>query len=267
MHETLIRDFAMDGRVAVVTGAGSGIGQEAACVLAEAGADLVLADINADGLAETARLVRERGRTAAPLPVDIADRSAVDDLADAAVQALGKVDAWVNGAGILHPFAILEAEEATLDRLLNINLKGTYWGCAAAGRVMKPRGGGAIVNISSAAADNPVAALSGYAMTKASINMLTRTAAVEFGSFNCRVNAIAPGFVETALVAGAYCDEQGRIDPERREAFLRDRAAATPLGTTGRPRDIALAILYLVSDASRFVTGQVLRPNGGVVMP
>ena len=132
---------------------------------------------------------------------------------------------------------------------------------------MMPQGGGSIVNISSAAADNPTAMLSAYAISKAGLNMLTRTAAVEFGAFGCRVNAIAPGFIETPMVSSEYLDSDGQIDPRRREDFLRARAQATALGITGRPRDIALAALYLASDASRFVTGQVLRPNGGLVMP
>ena len=96
--------------------------------------------------------------------------------------------------------------------------------------------------------------------------MLTRSAAVEFGAFHCRVNAIAPGFIETPMVASAYLDSDGHIDPAQREEFLRARAKATPLGITGRPRDVAHAALYLASDLSRFVTGQVLRANGGLVM-
>lgn len=266
MHELLIEEFAMSGRVAVITGAGSGIGQETARVFSQAGASVVLADVNEAGMAATAALVEMIGGTATTHVTNVANRAEVEALADAALQAGGRLDAWVNGAGVLGAFAILDVDETEFDRILTTNLKGQYWGCAAAGRVMQSLGGGSIVNISSAAADNPTATLSAYAISKAGVNMLTRTAAVEFSAFNCRVNAIAPGFVETAMGASAYTDSDGKIDPERREEFLRARARATPLGITGRPRDIALAALYLASDASRFVTGQVLRANGGLVM-
>ena len=198
--------------------------------------------------------------------VNVAHRAEVEALADLTIRERGRLDAWVNAAGITSAFSIIEAEEAEIDRLFAANLKGQYWGCSAAGRVMKPLGGGAIVNISSAAADNPKEMLSAYAISKAGVNMLTWVAAMEFGAFHCRVNAIAPGFIETPMVATVYQDSDGQIDPALREAFLRDRARATPLGLTGRPRDITLAALYLASDSSRFVTGQVLRANGGLVM-
>ena len=266
VHQNLVEDFAMAGCVVVITGAGAGIGQETARVFSQAGASVVLADVNEAGLANTVALVEAIGGTASSHVTNVAKRHDMEALADAALQRGGRLDAWVNGAGILDTFPILDVDEGRLDRILATNLKGQYWGCAAAGRVMRSLGGGSIVNITSAAADNPTAALSAYAISKAGVNMLTRAAAIEFSAFNCRVNAIAPGYIETAMSASAYTDGDGRIDPERREEFLRARAKAVPLGITGRPRDIALAALYLASDASRFVTGQVLRANGGLVM-
>jgi len=266
MHQQLIEEFALRDRVAVITGAASGIGQETARVFAQAGALVVLADVDEAGLAATAAMVEAIGGESATHVTNVANRAEVDALAEMTCRQRGRLDAWINAAGILTSFSILDAEEAEIDRLLATNLKGQYWGCAAAGRAMKRLGGGAIVNISSAAADNPTADLSAYAISKAGVNMLTRAAAVEFGAFHCRVNAIAPGFIETPMVATAYRDRAGAIDNVRREEFLRARAKATPLGITGRPRDVALAALYLASDLSRFVTGQVLRANGGLVM-
>jgi 3-oxoacyl-[acyl-carrier protein] reductase len=266
VDKDLAREFDLSGRVAVVTGAASGIGREAARVLAQAGARLVIADIDADGLAETVASIEALGGTAIPRRTDVSSRQDVEALADTAVLA-GEVHAWVNVAGILAGRPILEQEETELDRVLAINLKGAYWGCAAAARVMKPHGGGAIVNIASAGGDMPVPGFSVYAISKGGVNMLTRTAAAEFGPLGIRVNSVAPGYIETPMVSYAYRNPDGSVDEARRDDMRRRRSEGTPLGLVGRPRDIALAILYLVSDATRFMTGQVLRPNGGVVMP
>ncbi len=266
MHPSLIEDCSLSGRVAVITGAASGIGQETARLFAQAGALVVLADLEEVGLDATAAMVVEIGGEVVSQVANVVHRAEIEALADLAFAQRGRLDVWVNAAGILTDFAILDAEEAEIDRLFATNLKGQYWGCAAAGRVMQRQGGGSIVNISSAAADNPKPMLSAYSISKAGVNMLTQSAAVEFGAFHCRVNAIAPGFIETPMVASAWLDSEGQIDAVQREEFLRARAAATPIGLTGRPRDIAHAALYLASDASRFVTGQVLRVNGGLVM-
>jgi 3-oxoacyl-[acyl-carrier protein] reductase len=128
-------------------------------------------------------------------------------------------------------------------------------------------GSGSIINFSSSGADSPVPGLSLYSMTKSAVNMLTRTVAKEYGVYGIRANAIAPGWVETPMGTHGFRDASGAIDAAKREEGLRQRAMASPLGIVGTPRDIALAVLYLASDASRFMTGQVIRPNGGVSMP
>ncbi len=267
MNEALIRSFSLAGRAAVITGAASGIGRETAQVLAQAGANVVIADIDATGLGATAALVESAGGRVLIVRADVAQRSDVDALADKAVRAMGCVDIWVNAAGVLIDVPVLQAAEAEVERLLAINLKGVYWGCAAAGRVMQQPGRGCIVNVSSGGGESAVPGLSIYSMTKAAVNMLTKTVAKEFGAFGVRANAVAPGFVETPMVEIRYRDENGEINTGLREQVLRQRAQSSPMGLTGTPRDIALAILYLASDASRFVTGQILRPNGGVAMP
>jgi 3-oxoacyl-[acyl-carrier protein] reductase len=266
MHRDLVREFDLDRRVVVITGAASGIGREAARVLAQAGARLVLADLNEAGLAETVAVVEATGGVASALRIDVARRAEVEALADAA-GGVGPVGGWVNAAGILAGQPILGQGEEELERLLAINLKGTYWGCAAAARIMTPHGAGAIVNLASAGADMPVPGFSVYGITKSGVNQLTRTAAAEFGPLGIRVNSVAPGYVDTPMVAYAYRNPDGSIDHAKADDMRRRRAEGTPLGLVGQPRDIALAIFYLLSDASRFVTGQVLRPNGGVVMP
>lgn len=267
MHEDLISSFALDGMTAVVTGAASGIGRETARILAQAGAVPVIADVDEAGLSETAAMVGEAGVTAEVCRTNVANRTEVNDLASLALRKTGRIDIWVNVAGVIVSRPIMEAEETDLDRVIGINLKGVYWGCAAAGRAMKDAGKGTIVNMSSGGGESPVEGLSIYSMTKAGVNMLTRTAAKEFGPFGIRVNAIAPGWIDTPMGTHSFRDETGAVDPEKLEVGLRSRAQASPLGLTGTPRDIALAVLYLTSDASRFVTGQILRPNGGVAMP
>jgi 3-oxoacyl-[acyl-carrier protein] reductase len=267
MHEELERAFSLEGRSAVVTGAGSGIGRETARTFAQAGAGLVIADVDAAGLEATADAVRALGAEVVVQRTDVAVRGEVDALAEAAVTRLGRLDVWANCAGILTNSPVLEETEERLDRLLAVNLKGTYWGCAAAGRAMQARGAGSIVNISSGGADSAAPTNGSYALTKAAVNMLTRTCAKEFGAFGVRVNAIAPGWIETGMTAYRFKNAAGAFDNATRDAALEMLSKASPLGLTGVPRDIALAMLYLASDASRFVTGQVLRPNGGVAMP
>jgi 3-oxoacyl-[acyl-carrier protein] reductase len=263
----LTGEFALGGRAAVVTGAASGIGRETALVLARAGANLAIADIDEPGLAQTADLIAGTGAQVLVLRADVASRPDIDALGAAAVANWGGIDVWVNVAGVILRKAILDAEEADLDRLLGINLKGTYWGCAAAARAMRETGTGSIVNISSGGGESPVPELSIYSMTKAGVNMLTRSAAKEFGPLGIRVNAVAPGWVDTPMGLHSFQDESGRVSPEHYQAALSSRAAASPLGLTGTPHDIALAALFLASNASRFITGQIIRPNGGVAMP
>lgn len=267
MPENALGSFAVNGRIAVITGAASGIGRETARVLAEAGARVVVSDIDEKGLAQTAALVEQAGGHALSMRANVARRGEIDALAACARAQLGGPDIWVNCAGTILSRPILDTAEEEVDRLIAINLKGVYWGCAAAGRAMRDKGGGSIINISSGGGESPAPGLSIYSMTKAAVNMLTRTVAKEFGPYGIRANAVAPGWVDTPMGLHGFRDEAGAVSPERREEALQSRASVSPLGLTGTPRDIALAVLYLASDASRFVTGQILRPNGGVAMP
>lgn len=263
MHPRIEKIFSLEGRVAAVTGAASGIGREAAVIFAQAGAHVVIADIDRSGLEQTAELIGSRVTT---VPTDIARRSEVDVLAATALAINNRIDVWANVAGILKQFNVIDANEADLDQIIAVNLKGTYWGCAAAGRAMADRRGGSIINISSNGGDTSPAGLSGYAMTKAGVNALTRALARELGPQGVRANTVAPGFVETPMASQRYMSEDGRLDDALWRQALVQRRAASPLGLGGEPSDIAYAMLYLASDASRFVTGQIIRPNGGVFM-
>jgi 3-oxoacyl-[acyl-carrier protein] reductase len=267
MHPQLLREFSLAGRVAVVTGAGSGIGRETAHVLAQAGATLVLADINGGGLAETRELIETDGGSAVEHLADVTQRAAIDALAEDTAAKFGRLDIWINSAGVIVVVPIVDATEEQINQVIAVNLKGVYAGCAAAGRVMQRARRGAIINVSSGGAESAVPGLSIYSMTKAAVNMLTKTSAKELGAHGIRVNAVAPGWVDTPMGTHGFRNAKGEVDPIKRAEGVRLREQVSPLGITGTPRDIGLAILYLVSDASRFVTGQIVRPNGGVAMP
>ncbi len=184
-----------------------------------------------------------------------------------AVSVLGRLDVMANIAGIILQAAVVDFEDDAFDHIMAVNLKGVFHGCRAAARVMSAQGSGSIVNMASAAIDAPSPGLAGYGMAKAAVVQLTRVLATEVGPSGVRVNAVAPGFVETAMTSRRFTAQDGSVDESQRRGVLDAVARSTPLRTVGRPEDIAHAVLYLASDASRFVTGQILRPNGGVAMP
>ena len=266
MHEELDAAFGLRGRVAVVTGGASGIGRQAAITFAQAGATVVVADVDATGLAETVSLVADLGGRADALVVDVTRQIEVDGLAEYAFVTHDRIDVWANVAGIIRYSPIVDTTEADLRAVIDVNQIGVFWGVAAAGRVMRSAGCGSIINIASAGGDMPGPTIGVYAMTKAAVMHLTRVAAVEYGEFGVRVNSIAPGFIDTPMVAPYFTDVDGVVDADAKARIVATRAAQSPLRITGATTDIAYCMLYLASDAARFVTGQVLRPNGGVVM-
>jgi 3-oxoacyl-[acyl-carrier protein] reductase len=256
--------FDVSGLVAVVTGAGSGIGRGTAVHLAAAGATVVCADIDPAAAGETAG---QAGGGSYPLTVDVSQRGSVERLIDGVLGRHGRVDAMCNIAGIITEAPLLEVDESEFDRITAVNLKGVLFGCQAAGRAMAAAGRGAIVNMSSAVVDRPAANFGAYAASKAGVAQLTKTLAVELGPRGVRVNAIAPGVIVTAMTERHYTRADGTIDAGARDARLAALRSVSPLDAVGEPEDIAAAVRYLVSDAARFVTGQVFRVNGGAMMP
>lgn len=243
--------FRLDGKVAIVTGASSGLGVAFAQGLAEAGADIVLGARRVDRLADTARLVEKAGRQALAVGTDVADPQSCDSLVAAAMEHFGHVDILVNNAGIGTAVPATKETPEQFRRVIDINLNGCYWMAQACGRVMKP--GSAIINISSVlgltTAQLPQAA---YAASKAAVIGLTRDLAAQWASRKgIRVNAIAPGFFETEMT------------DQYQSGYLEAQMARIPAGRSGDPRELAATVVFMASDAAGYIQGQTLVVDGG----
>jgi 3-oxoacyl-[acyl-carrier protein] reductase len=264
--ESVQRVFNLGGRVALVTGAGGGIGRSAAEVLAAAGAIVVCADIDAERAGETARDITGAGGRAESAGLDVAVRGATAALVGDIVARHGALHVMCNIAGIMIDSSIIDVDPDEFDRILAVNLKGVLYGCQAAGKVMVEQGAGSIINMASAAVLTPSPGIGPYAICKAGVAQLTQSMAVEVGRRGVRVNTIAPGFVPTNMTARYYTNPDGTINEEAKAAVLGPLAKMSPLRRVGVTSDIGYCVLYLASDASSFVTGQLLSPNGGVAM-
>ncbi|MFQ6855400.1 SDR family NAD(P)-dependent oxidoreductase [Streptomyces sp. 35M1] len=248
--------YDLTGRAAFVTGAASGIGRASALLLAEAGALVHCADHDETGLRRTYDLIAGAGGSARTHPLDVTDR----DRVRAAVADAGHLDILVAAAGIMHTSSVLETADGDLDRVLAANFKGVLYACQEVARSMTARSApGSLITMASGAVDSASAGLLCYSVAKAAVVQLTRTLATELGPHAIRVNAVAPGWIRTPMTDRHDADGQHRV-----EATM---ARISPLGRVGEPEDVAHTVLHLASDASAFMTGQILRPNGGVAMP
>ncbi|MEU9092248.1 SDR family NAD(P)-dependent oxidoreductase [Streptomyces sp. NPDC087901] len=248
--------YDLTGRSAFVTGAAGGIGRATAVLLAEAGACVHCADLDEKGLLETLDLIAAAGGEAHTHPLDVTDRNQVR----AAVAAAGDLDILAAVAGIMHTSSVLETADEDLDRVLSVNFKGVLYACQETARRMVARGApGSLITMASGAVDSASPGLLCYSAAKAAVVQLTKTLATELGPHGIRVNAVAPGWIRTPMTARHDAEQQHRA-----EATM---ARISPLGRVGEPDDVAHTVLHLASDASAFMTGQILRPNGGVAMP
>jgi len=258
--------FRLDGRVAVVTGAANGIGRAIADVLADAGARVVLGDLDAAAAQAAAHEISARGGNALAQRIDVAVRADHEALVGLALREWGRVDVAANVAGVPSDGPLMDVSEAELDRVLAIHVKGTLFGCQAAVRAMSGRGG-SIINMASGAIDLAVPNFGVYALTKAAITQMSQTLATEVGHLGIRVNVLAPGATLTNFTKRRLRDEQGNVDPTRLDAFLAGMRTRSPLGLVGEPIDQGWLALFLACDASRFCTGQIWRANGGQTIP
>ncbi|SHN48178.1 SDR family NAD(P)-dependent oxidoreductase [Cryptosporangium aurantiacum] len=259
--------FDLSGRVAVVTGAGSGLGAGTAVRLAAAGAHVACVDVSGANADDTAKRIADAGGAAGAYAVDVRHKPDVDALLDEVAATHGRVDVVANFAGIIRTGPVVDITVSDLDAVFDVNLKGTLFACQAAARHMVPRGSGSIINVASAAVDFAARNNGVYSMSKVAVAQLSRTLASELGGAGIRVNVLAPGFVATAMTNRHFTAPDGSPDEQRRDAVLAGHRKSTPLGSICEPEDVADAALYLASDAARFVTGQILRINGGVAMP
>ena len=248
--------YDLSGRAAVVTGASRGLGKWIALGLANAGADVLVAYRENQAAAEdTCHGIVQLGRKAVPWQVDVADPNSAKAMMEASVREFGGPDILVNNAGVGVRKQALDVDVEDFDYVVGVNLRGVYFCCQAAARLMRAKKRGKIINLASAAAFlvRPGIPNSVYAMTKAGIVMLTKSLAEEWSTFNINVNAVAPGYFPTPLTAPRLKDS----------AMLEKIMATTPLKKLGQPPDIMGAVNFLASEASDFITGQTLCVDGG----
>ena len=247
----------LDGKVALITGAGSGIGRASALAFAREGAKVAVADIVVEGGEETVRMVKEAGGEAFFIKVDVSNAADVEAMVNTVVDTYGRIDCAYNNAGIEGRLASTdEYPEDVFDKVIDINLTGVWLCMKYELPHMLKQGGGAIVNTASGAGLIGVAGMSAYVASKHGVVGLTKTAALEYAKSGIRVNAVCPGLIQTPMVERITADQ-----PQLGEALV----AAEPVGRTGKPEEIAESVVWMCSDAASFVTGHAMSVDGGYV--
>ena len=257
--------MVLAGQVAVVTGAGNGIGRATALALARAGAEVAVVDVDAGAAQATADAVAALGRRSLALDTDVGDLAAIDRMVQAVTTTFGRVDVLVNNAGVTRRAYIMDLTEQDWDRIMRVNAKGVFFCLQRVAREMIPRRRGRIVNIASIAGKGYAGTSNAiYAASKGSVISLTRTAAQQLARHDINVNAICPGITVTAL-SEANVAVRARDEGLSVEEMTRRRNAVIPLGRPNDPEDVAAVAIFLAGPAARNITGQSLNVDGGIV--
>jgi NAD(P)-dependent dehydrogenase (short-subunit alcohol dehydrogenase family) len=255
----------LKGKVAVVTGAASGIGRACALALAEAGAQVVAADINAAGARATVDAIAAFQRRAIPVTVDVGNLGQIDAMVEQALAAFGQIDILVNNAGVTRRADIMELTEADWDRIHRVNAKGVFFCLQRVAREMIPRRSGRIINIASIAGKGYAGTSNAaYAASKGAVISLTRTASQQLAKYDITVNSVCPGVTRTAL-SEANMAVRAKERGVTVEEMERLRAAGIPLGRANDPEDIAAMAVFLASPGARNITGQNYNVDGGII--
>jgi len=255
----------LSGQVAIVTGAGRGIGRATALELAQMGADIVVAELDREGAERTAAEVKGLGRRVSVVRTDVTSRDDLTTMADRARAEFGRIDVLVNNAGIYRAAAPLDITEEHWDAIMNVNAKAVFFATQAVLPTMIAQKRGAIVSLASMAGKIGNRNNLPYNASKAAVISMTKSLALAHAADGIRVNCVCPGFVETDM--WTYVSrEQGKLMGLTPEEFTRQRASQVPLGRMERPEDVASVIGFLVSSKSGYMTGQALSVDGGLVM-
>jgi len=253
------------GQVAIVTGAGRGIGRATALELARLGADIVVAELDKAGAERTAGEVKAAGRRAVALTTDVTRRTDLESMAARTLADMGKIDILVNNAGIYRAAATLEITEEHWDAVLDINAKALFFACQAVLPAMIKRKRGCIVNLASMAGKVGSRTNLPYNASKAAVVSITKSLALAHAEHGIRVNCVCPGFVETDMW-NMVAREQGKLLGLSPEEFTRQRKAQVPLGRMEKAEDVANVIGFLATERAAYMTGQALNVTGGLVM-
>ncbi len=255
--------FSLEGKVAVVTGGGRGIGQAIAMGYAKAGAKVAITSRKIADLEDTAKQIKSFGGEALPIQAHLGKMEGIREMIDTVMKTFGRIDILVNNAGASPAMAsVLDSEERLWETIMNLNMKGLYFISQAAARVMKEQGGGKIINIASIDGFHPERTVSIYSISKAGVRMITKAFASELAEFNIQVNTIAPGPIHTKMMDSHWID----FSPEEAAKAKAKAGKIVPMGRIGEPDDIVGASIYFASDASNYTTGTEIVIDGAVLL-